>query len=205
VLLQLTARNDFIQSKNSQQILKRCDEIVAKGVAAVTAKILRILTTLGFILLGLSVMGCERSTSVRLEGGTAPVFVLSGSGAVAIFTVFDSDYMIKAKKPGDEDFALWKIEPSKGYLRGTWIRDLGSITYGVVPPGYVQVKPAVGTPLPLVEGQKYFYFVETTAAPGAGGYLEIKNSRSVPTTGSGPCFLRENSKWILVRCYDAKP
>ena len=163
-------------------------------------KILRILKTLGFILLGLSLMGCERPTRVRFKGGTAPVFVLSGSGAVAVLTVFSSDYMTKAKKPDDEDFMLWQIRPSGGDLYGTWIRDLGSITYGVVPFGYVQVKPEVGTPPPLVEGQKYFYFVCTTNAPGAGGYLEIKNSRAVETTGSGPCFQDNHGKDVLVPC-----
>lgn len=158
--------------------------------------------TLGFILLACSVAGCERSTQVRLEGGggMAPVFDLSGSGAVAIFTVYSPDYMTKAKCPGDEDFALWKIKASGGYFSGTWISDLGSIAYGVVPSGYVQVRPKEGAPPPLVEGQKYSYFVETTNAPGAGGYLEIKNSRAVPTTGSGPCFQPKNGKETLVPC-----
>jgi hypothetical protein len=159
--------------------------------------------TLAFMLLVWSLAGCgEWPTSVQIKGGTAPIFSLSGGGDVAILTVYSPDYMTKAKKPDDEDFALWKIKPSGGYLHGTWIPKLGSITYGVVPPGYVQVKPKDGTPLPLVEGQKYFYFVETTNAAGAGGYLEIKNSRAVPTTGSGPCFQHENGKFILVPCWN---
>jgi len=172
----------------------------------VAAKI-RSWETLGFILLAGSLIGCgcawrpgEWPTSVRLKGGTAPVFVLSGGGSLAIFTIYGPDYMTKAKCPGDEDFALWKIKPSGGYLYGTRISDLGSITYGVVPFGYAQVKPKDGTPAPLVEGQKYFYFVETTNAAGAGGYLEIKNSRAVPTTGSGPCFQDNYGKWVLVPC-----
>src|SRR5215471_9125450 len=160
----------------------------------------RTFKALALALLACSLAGCEWPTSVRIKGGTAPVFDLSGSGEVAIFTVYSPDYMTKAKCPGDEDFALWKIKPSGGYFDGTWIHKLGSITYGVVPPGYVQVKPKDGTPQPLMEGPKYPYSVETTNAPGAGGYLEIKNSRAIPTTGSGPCFLRENSKWVLVPC-----
>ena len=158
--------------------------------------------TLGFILFAFSLIGCERPTRVSVKGGTAPVFDLSGSGEVELFTVYTPDYMTKAKSPRDEDFALWKIKPSEGFY-GTAISELRSITYGVVPPGYVQVKPKDGTPAPLMEGQKYLYSVDTINAPGAGGYLEIKNSRAVQTTGSGPCFLHENGKWILVRCYDA--
>lgn len=89
--------------------------------------------TLGFILLACSIAGCERQTQVRFKGGVAPVFDLSGSGAVAIFSVYSPDYMTKAKGPNDEDFALWKIKASGGYFSGTWISDLGSISYGVVP------------------------------------------------------------------------
>jgi hypothetical protein len=166
----------------------------------VRAKI-KTLSAIGFMLLTLSFIGCERSTRVCVKGGTAPVFDLSGSGAVECFTVYGPDFMTKAEKPRDENFAVWKISPSGGF-HGTWIGKLGSITYGVVPDGYTQIIPKEGTPPPLMEGQKYFYFVETANAPGAGGYLEIRNSRAVPTTGSGPCFQRENGKWIRVRCWD---
>jgi len=80
------------------------------------------------------------------------------------------DYIRKAKCPGDEDFAPWKIKARGGYLYGTWIRGLGSIACGVVPFGYTQVRPKDETPPPLVEGQKYSYLVDTTNAPGASGY-----------------------------------
>jgi hypothetical protein len=41
---------------------------------------------------------------------------------------------------------------------------------------YVQVKPPHGSAPPLAEGQKYFYDVVTTNAPGTAGFLEIGNS-----------------------------
>ena len=126
----------------------------------------------GFILLAGSLIWCgcawrpgEWPTSVRLEGGKVPVFVLSGGGTVAIFTVFSPDFMTKAEKPQDENFALWKIKPSGGYLYGTRIYDLGSITYGVVPFGYVQIKPKDGAPPPLVEGEKYFILLKQLTPP----------------------------------------
>ena len=173
---------------------------MAKRESVVVPRI-RILIIIGFVLVECFLTGCgEWPTSVRIEGGTAPAFSLSGGGDVAIFTVYSPDYMTKAKCPGDEDFALWKIKPSGGYLHGTYIPKLGSITYGVVPEDYVQIRPKDGTPPPLKEGQKYFYFVETTNAAGAGGYLEIKNSRAVETTGSGPCFQDNYGKWVLVPC-----
>lgn len=154
---------------------------------------------LAFLLLVWSTTGCERATQVNIKGGTNPVFDLSGSGEVECFTVFGPDFMTKAEKPGDENFAVWRIGPSGGF-HGTWISKLGSITYGVVPEGYAQIIPKEGTPVPLMEGQKYFYIVVTTNAPGASGYFEIRNSKAVPTTGSGPCFLDDHGKTIRVPC-----
>jgi len=52
----------------------------------------------------------------------------------------------------------------------------------------------------LAEGQKYFYEVETTNAPGIPGYVEIRNSRAVTSHGLGPCFQADGEKWIRVVC-----
>jgi hypothetical protein len=144
---------------------------------------------------------CERATQVKIKGGTSPVFVLSGSGKLAIFAVYGPDYITKAEKPFDENFALWEIRPSGGwYSGGTRIEELGSVTYGVVPPGYEQVKPQIGSPPPLTEAQKYFFRAETTNAPWAAGYVEIRNAKAVPTDAEGPCFGGRGVKWIRVPC-----
>ena len=184
---------------------------MARKGDSVTAKI-RGFGVFGFILLAASLIGSgcawrpgEWPTSVRLEGGKIPVFVLSGGGSVATLTVYSPDYMTKAKSPDDEDFALWKIKPSAGYLYGAPISDLGSITYGVVPLGYTQIKPKDRVPPPLTEGQKYFYFVETTNAAGAAGYFEIKNARVIPAEGNGPCFGGKDGKWVRVPCFNLGP
>ena len=74
--------------------------------------------------------GCERTTHVRIKGGAAPVFVLSGSGSVACFTVYGPDYITKAERPDDERFVLWQIKSPGDYFGGARIGKLGSITYG---------------------------------------------------------------------------
>jgi hypothetical protein len=158
------------------------------------------LRALAFVLLAWPLTGCERSTHVRIEGGNAPVFILSGSGALASFTVHGQESIEKAEDPFDDKFALWQIQPIEGEMHGAYISQLGSITYGVVPPGYVQIKPQLGQAPALMEGQKYFYEVATTGAPGTAGYLEIRNSRAVPTVGSGVCFGRDGKKWVRVPC-----
>ncbi len=130
--------------------------------------------------------GCERSTRIRIEGGKAPVFVLSGSGELAIFVVYGPDYMTKAESPSDENYALWKIKPSGGYFAGTPVEELKRITYGVVPDGYTQVKPQVGSAPPLVEGQKYLYWAETANAPGSGGALKYEMDEPCLPRHKGP-------------------
>jgi hypothetical protein len=144
--------------------------------------------------------GCERSTHVRVEGGATPVFAISGSGNLASFVVYSPDFAEKAESPWDENFALWKIKPIGGYLNATPVGKLEQITYGVVPDGYRQIKPQVGSAPPLTEGQKYFYDVETTNAPGTAGFLEIRNFQAVPTDGPHACFGRNDKKWIRVPC-----
>ena len=165
----------------------------------VTAKIRKVRVVL-LLLIAWSLMGCERTTQVKIKGGTTPVFVLSGSGELAIFTVYGPDYITKSEKPFDEDFALWEIRPPGGYLAGAHIEDLGSVTYGVVPPGYEQVKPQVGSPPPLTEGQRYFFHVDTTDAPGAAGFVEIRNSQALQTHGGAPCFGGKDGKWVRAPC-----
>jgi hypothetical protein len=144
--------------------------------------------------------GCERSTHVTVEGGTTPVFVISGSGRLVSFVVYSPDFAEKAESPWDENFALWKIKQTGGHLNGTPVGQLERITYGVVPDGYRQVKPQVGSAPALTEGQKYSYDVETTGAAGAAGFVEIRNSQAVPTDGPHSCFGRKDNKWIRVAC-----
>jgi len=144
--------------------------------------------------------GCERSTHVKVEGGASPVFVISGSGKLASFVVYSPDFAEKAESPWDENLAIWEIKATGGHLNGTPVGQLERITYGVLPNGYRQVKPQVGSAPPLTEGLKYFYDVETTNAPGAAGFLEIRNSQAVPADGPHACFGRKDNKWTRVPC-----
>ena len=144
--------------------------------------------------------GCERSTHVRVEGGTTPVFIISGSGRLVSFVVYSPNFVSKAESPWDENFALWKIEQSAGNSSGVPAWKLERITYGTLPDGYKQVKPQVGPAPPLTEGQKYFYEATTTNAPGTAGFLEIRNSQAVPIDGPHVCFGRKDNKWVRVPC-----
>ena len=141
---------------------------------------------------------CEIPTHVRIAGAANPIFVLSGSGRLACFVIYAADYAEKAESPRDENVALWKISAKEGNLNGRLWR-LKRIVYGVVPEGYVQLKPQVGSyPPPLEGGKKYFFEVDTANAPGATGYVEIRRSQAVLTDGPYPCFGGEGKKWVRV-------
>ena len=85
--------------------------------------------------------------------------------------VYSPEFSQKAKSPWDEDLALWKIDVAEGRSAGTPVGSLDRIVYGVLPEGYVQIKPQIGSAPPLKEGAKYFYHVTTTNAPGIAGYV----------------------------------
>jgi hypothetical protein len=143
---------------------------------------------------------CERTTHVKIEGGDTPTFALSGSGRLAGFTIYTPDFAERAKSPWDKDFALWEIELRGDRLSALTLGELGQIKYGMVPKGYEQRKPSIGSAPLLKEGEKYFYEVDTNNAPGASGYIEIRNSRAVATEGAYPCFGGEGKKWVRVPC-----
>ena len=154
-----------------------------------------------FVIASLAVLltACERSTHVRIKGGARPSFVLSGSGRLCSFVVYSPEFAQKAQSPWDEDLALWKITVADGRSTGTPVGRL-QIIYGVLPEGYIQIRPKTGSAPLLKEGEKYFYQVTTTGAPGAGGYLEIRNSQAISTDGPPVCFGGESRKWVPVPC-----
>jgi hypothetical protein len=131
------------------------------------------------------IQGCERRTEVKLEGGTTPRFVLRGSGRLGTVLVFGPEQeQIAEANPFDDTYALWRLEPETNEETGAdRVEDLGTITYGVVPKGYQQIKPRTGPPPPLVPGKRYRYWFVTVNAPHASGYFEIQNGKAVPVTG----------------------
>ena len=156
--------------------------------------------------LAMLLTACERATHVQVEGSTSPKFILSGSGRLCYFVIYSPEFAQKAKSPWDEDLALWKITVADGRSTGTPVGSLDRIVYGVLPDGYIQVRPKIGPAPPLKEGEKYLYEVNTTNAPGAFGYLEIRNSRAVSTDGpQGPCFGGKGKGWVRVPCPSTLP
>ncbi|HEV8370418.1 MAG TPA: hypothetical protein VGQ39_20880 [Pyrinomonadaceae bacterium] len=121
--------------------------------------------------------GFERKTRVKLEGGSTPTFVLSGSGTLGNLLIYGP----KQRDVGtDRSFALWEIEPKAGFLHGELLEKIRRIKYGVVPEGYRQVYPENnGVPPTLSTGERYEYWFQTVNGSHARSYFEIRDGQAV--------------------------
>jgi hypothetical protein len=141
-----------------------------------TVRAMRKVPLLFIVLLPFST-ACDRRTVIIFEGGNPPVFVLSGSGELGDLRIYGPQ---QREVGSDLNFAIWEIQPIKGYLEGERLERLGRITYGVIPEGYKQIYPEHDAAVPpLVDGQKYEYWFQTINAPEARAYFEIRDGKAV--------------------------
>ncbi len=120
---------------------------------------------------------CERRTQIELEGANPLIFTISGSGSLAVLTLYGPERE-QARDPFTDTGAVWKIAARGGYFTGKGIEKLHSVTYGVVPEGYMQLIPE-GDKLPpsLVEGITYSYWFDTTDAPHGTGCFQMRDGK----------------------------
>lgn len=152
----------------------------------------------------------ERPTRVLVEGEGTPVFVLSGSGDLSTFSVYavsSSDFEVGRTVRGLDDdsfFAappVWRIAPYPGPMHGRRVEDIGNLAYGVVPSGYKQEIPAVGTPpQPIIPDKKYYFQCLTTNAPPASGGFQVSGGKAVPVALALPCLQKKGEKEVTVPC-----
>ena len=123
----------------------------------------------------LALLGCEVSTSARLDRG--PSFSLDGSGHLASFTVYAPQLGHKIATPNDAKSEVWSFQASSTSRRELVARM--NVLYGVVPAGYVQTVPRNGAVTALSPGLVYYFFAETTGATGAEGFFYL--DKDIPT------------------------
>ena len=119
---------------------------------------------------------CERDTTITLRGEAPPSFVLSGSGRLEVLAIQGQKVRDSPKLAAS---TVWEIRAKAGPFSGTKVEWLGSITYGEVPDGYVQVYPEHGEAPPLLEGERYYASFDTTGANGAHIYFTIREGKAV--------------------------
>jgi hypothetical protein len=138
-----------------------------------SARAICLLATLCLLLPVIS--ACERDTRLTIRGGNPPTFVMAGSGSLGTLRVRGPKKQREAE--GEDASIYWLIKTKEDY--GRYVEDLGPITYGIVPKGYVQVYPEKGEAPPLVEGERYFVQALTVDANGAATHFTISNGNAV--------------------------
>lgn len=132
----------------------------------------------------LTLLGCEVRTSARLETGSS--FSLDGSGRLASFSLYCPQPGHKIATPNDAKSQVWSIQPSNGYPDSAWVAHM-NLVYGSVPKGYTQTVPNNGTAPALTAGLVYYFFVETTGAPGVGGFFYMDKAAPILISAPGLC------------------
>jgi hypothetical protein len=74
-----------------------------------------------------------------------------------------------------ENVVLWQVWPKGSNV----VEDLPVITYGKVPPGFIQKIPESGAPPPLVEGKIYEAGGPAVEVPDAYMRFTIRNGKAV--------------------------
>ena len=72
----------------------------------------------------------------------------------------------------------WRIE-AKDASRLLRADQLSPITYGKIPPGYVQVYPEHGDAPPLMEVERYNVWAYTRSANGSEQYFTIRDGKAI--------------------------
>ena len=118
-------------------------------------------------------VACERDMRIALTNDSnPPSFKLSGSGRLFFFSVSE----VSPGKPSSiNDAAMWEVRPTAEDR----ISKLTEITYGVVPPGFSQTAPKIGTPPPLLEGKFYEAGGPGLEANGGSIRFTIKGGKAV--------------------------
>jgi hypothetical protein len=161
---------------------------------------------LAIILVLLSSSACERRTEARLEGGNPPIFSISaGTGRVWVISIgeYQMNKTSNAARGKDE---IWRVEPKRdksGELLGKQASEIGKVTYGVVPEGYVQITPTNDSPPPLAPGKYYSYEFKAEKGMAASGDFAILDGSAVRVKINHLCMADDGKEKIEVPCTES--
>jgi hypothetical protein len=125
---------------------------------------------------------CQRNPSLVIEMGTPPRFVVSGPGSLNSFVVSGPDLEREPHPNGDGERLMlsktyWELAPGKTTSRS--LDQIGPITYGKVPDGFVQIQPVNGAPTPLAEGHLYNVTFTVNDNHGINSFFVIREGKIV--------------------------
>ena len=121
-------------------------------------------------------LACEVDTRVNIDGKNPPSFRFSGSGGITLFRI------VEDPAPGLQFLdatVLWELKPTSE-LSVVRMADLPTITYGTVPPGFVQTKPEAGSPPALEDEKTYDAWAPSHNANGGGQWFRVRGNTTLP-------------------------
>jgi len=80
-----------------------------------------------------------------------------------------------------------------------------NLLYGKVPDSYVQTVPSTGAPPALPSGFVYYFFAETTGAPGAEGFFYMDKATPIQVNVPGLCESAFVGDVKPVKCGTSEP
>jgi len=133
------------------------------------------------LVVALGTVSCERGPSVVIENTNPPRFVFTGSGTVTNIRVTGPDLAREPNPQGGGEHltalkVYWEIAASSGRV----MSEIGPVTYGKVPTGFVQVQPQNGASPPhFVEKHLYNVRLSVNEGQGLNNFFVIRDGRIV--------------------------
>ena len=163
---------------------------------------MQILMMPSFIIMIMTMSGCEEDTKPIVTGGNPPEITFRGSGYVVEIVVagpYGREYLKRSlkiindhknvvtpeerkeleeitRKYKDENYSIWYLKPNK---KSTGVSSI-TLKYGTAPKEFKQVDPEDGSPpQPLKEGSYYRVSAPTDAANFHNTYFIIKKNKAI--------------------------
>jgi hypothetical protein len=146
----------------------------------------RSLAVLGLVSMALMtsvwLTSCRRQTSLAIEMANSLSFIVSGPGTLKNLQVTGPDLEREPNRQGDGDRlavlkVYWELAPREGQERS--LDEVGRITYGKVPEGFIQIQPPLGAPPQLVERDLYNIRFSVSDGDGINRFFALRNGKIV--------------------------
>jgi hypothetical protein len=134
---------------------------------------------LAFCVVATFFSGCNQRPQVVIEGGSVPLFKVTGRGSIQVITVSGPDFDNPNSRDAGSRYMkpFWQIVAQPGHNIAL-VEQLGGIVYGKVPDGFKQVFPPNGaTPQPLVENELFTFDLRLGNGEAIGNRFVIHNGR----------------------------
>lgn len=141
----------------------------------------------------------EVKGAVDVQGTNPLTFELSGPGSVTNFSVGIFTPALPEDSP-DRVQLIWELMPTDILSDTNKLQLLDRITYGTVPDGFYETRPAPRL-APLEPGKYYVFYLLRMSGPHVMGAFELKDGQPSRVYGLSFCT-KLNQKWerIWVRC-----